>query len=265
MQTAAHETEMTAWNPEHYLQHEEERTRPAAELVARIPLDDPLVIYDLGCGPCNSTALLHRRWPAAELIGVDNSEAMLNQAKRRLKTVRWQHADLATWTAERTPGLLFSNAAVHWLGDHETLLRRWMDMLASGGVLAIQMPRNFTSPSHTIIQQIVETGPWADDLHGVRDFNPVARPEIYYDCLADRSAHLDIWETEYVHPLRGENPVYQWISSTTLVPYLSVLNDAARADFLAQCREKIALAYRPRPDGTTLFSFRRLFVVAVKR
>jgi trans-aconitate 2-methyltransferase len=75
---------MSDWNPELYRRFENERTRPARELQARVALTDPRRVFDLGRGRGNSTELLANRFPQAEVVGTDNSEPMLAEARTRL-------------------------------------------------------------------------------------------------------------------------------------------------------------------------------------
>ncbi len=253
---------MSSWDPKLYLQHQDHRTRPSVELLGRVCLEAPSRIYDLGCGPGNSTRILRQRWPDAHITGIDSDDKMLREAKSSDVNADWRCVDVDAWAPDNPADLIFSNATLHWLGNHKRLFLKLMSYVRPAGVLAVQMPRNFTSPSHTIIQQVVETGPWADVLRDVRDFNPVARPEDYYEFLSHHTAMLDIWETEYVHVLKGENPVYGWISGTALTPYLSRLEGKDQQTFIEQCKDKLSNAYCKRPDGTTLFPFRRLFIVA---
>lgn len=253
------------WSPDTYLGFENERTRPAHDLLARVPLTAPKSIYDLGCGPGNSTRTLGDRWPNAILTGIDNSPEMIRKAKTSAVNAVWLEADIDAWTPPTQADLIFSNAALHWIGDHEKKFTRLMSYLNPKGVFAVQMPRNFTSPSHTIIQQVVQNGPWANTLKNTRDFNPVARPEDYYDYLAPLSAQLDIWETEYIQLLHGEDPVYRWLEGAPLVPFLNALTDTYRDDFINQCKDKLKTAYRQRENGTTLFPFRRLFIIATAK
>ena len=254
-----------AWDPTKYLRFEEYRSRPAAELLSRVPLEAPERVYDLGCGPGNSTRLLRQRWPKASITGVDYSEDMLTKARELNLDAEWQLGDIASWSPKVEPDLIFSNATLQWLGDHEVLFLRLLGLLKSGGVLAVQMPRNFTSASHTIVQQIVETGPWAARLKPVRDFKPVARPEDYYNILASGADRIDIWETEYTQVLTGDDAVFSWMSGTALLPYFSKLNGQEREKFIEECRSKLAAVYQPRDNDVTLFPFRRLFIVAVAR
>ena len=262
---ARHDLSMTCWEPETYLQFEEYRTRPAAELLARIPSQLPQIVYDLGCGPANSTRLLQIRWPNAQLVGVDKSPEMLARARATDITAQWVEADISSWKPASQPDLIFSNATLQWLPDHAALFHRLMNYVKPGGTFGVQMPRNFTSPSHTIIQQIVEAGPWADRLLPVRDFNPVARPEDYFDYLSPISSTIDIWETEYHHVLENRESIVDWIASTGLKPFLEALDtETERNDFLTELHRRVHDAYETRSDGKVLFPFRRTFVIAYR-
>lgn len=254
-----------AWDPKSYLRFEGYRSRPAAELVDRINVDRPNEIYDLGCGPGNSTSLLRRRWPNAQITGVDSSSDMLAKAKELDIEAHWQLNDIADWSPKSKPDIIFSNATLQWLSNHDDLFLRLLGFLKPGGVLAVQMPRNFTSPSHTIIQQVVENGPWSGHLKHVRDFMPVSRPEDYYKMMASAAHDIDIWETEYMQLLSGRDAVFSWLSATALLPFVSELNGNERKEFLAQCKNKLGAVYQPHDNNVTLFPFRRLFMTAVAR
>jgi trans-aconitate 2-methyltransferase len=251
-----------SWQPERYLAFGDERTRPAADLLARVPLPAPARIADLGCGPGNSTALLVERWPAADVLGIDSSAAMLAQAERSGLRARWLESDIAAWTPEGLYDLLFSNAALHWLEDHARLLPRLLAHLRPGGVLALQMPRNSAAPSHALLREVARAGPWAAHLAPLIERAPVATPEWYFDLLAPRAASLDIWQTEYLHVLDGEDPVLDWTRSTALRPVMARLSPAEQARFEETYARRLRAAYPRRADGRTLFPFRRLFIVA---
>ena len=250
------------WDPAQYRKFAAARLRPANDLLARIDLEAPRTIVDLGCGEGAVTRVLHERWPHAELTGVDSSEAMLRVAMGELDTVRWRHGDLALWRPTRPVDLLFSNAALHWLPNHERLFLRLLEGIAIGGVLAVQMPCNFRAPSHTLIADAAMRGPWQSKLAPLLHPPPVAEPSFYYDLLAPVVRHLDIWETEYLHLLQGDHAVAEWTKGTWRKPFLDALTKTERVEFERIYRESVAAAYPPRPDGTVLFPFRRLFIVA---
>jgi trans-aconitate 2-methyltransferase len=236
--------------------------RPALDLIERVPLDAPETIADLGCGEGAVTQVLRGRWPDAELTGVDNSAEMLEVAARELPDARWEKADVSAWTPPAPVDLLFSNAALHWIGDHAALFPRLIEWIRPGGVLAVQMPRNFTAPSHTLVADVARTGPWRDKLVPLLRSDPVAVPEFYYDLLKPRVAELDIWETEYLQVLQGSDPVAEWTRGTWRRPLLAALDDTECRLFEAEYRKRIAAIYAPRRDGNTLYPFRRLFIVA---
>jgi trans-aconitate 2-methyltransferase len=253
---------MPTWDPTLYLAFADHRLRPAFDLLARIPLEAPRTIYDLGCGPGNVTALLAARWPGARVIGVDSSTAMLSRARATAAAVEWREADIRAWTPTEAPDLVFSNATLHWLDDHERLLPRLAGFLAPGGVLAIQMPHNHASPSHTAIRATAEAGPWRERLRDVCGISPVHDPAAYHRILARRCTSLDIWRTEYLHVLEGDDPVAAWTKGTALRPYLDALTEPERSAFFADYAARVAATHPKEPDGRTLFPFLRLFVVA---
>ncbi len=256
---------MSAWDPAQYLKFADHRLRPAVDLIGRIDLASPATVYDLGAGAGNVTRLLKQRWPAARVTGVDASQEMLAKAAVAAPDLAWQHADLAAWRPERAPDLIYSNAALHWLGDHARLFPALLASLAPGGVLAVQMPRNFGAPSHTCIAEAARGGPWHARLEPLLRPVPVAEPAFYDDVLAPRAASLDIWETEYLQILEGEHPVKEWTKGTWLKPLLDALAEPERSGFEARYAELVDRAYPRRPDGRTLFPFRRLFIVARAR
>jgi trans-aconitate 2-methyltransferase len=250
------------WDPTRYLSFGDERTRPALDLLARVPLTDAARVADLGCGPGNSTALLAERWPEAAIIGVDSSPEMLAKARASGVRATWLQADIAAWAPDRPLDLIYSNAALHWLGDHAALLPRLQSQLRAEGVLAVQMPRNFAAPSHALLRETAANGPWAGHLAGILDERPVAAPEWYYDLLAPLTRELDIWETEYLHVLEGDDPVLRWSRGTALRPLMEALDAEQFAAFEAAYAARLRAAYPRRPDGRTLFPFRRLFIIA---
>jgi trans-aconitate 2-methyltransferase len=250
------------WNPEQYLKFAEARLRPALDLLGRVELEAPQRIGDLGCGAGNVTALLARRWPAAELTGVDSSPRMLEAARAALPGARWECADIATWQPPQRLDLLYSNAALQWLPDHSHLFPALLRLVATGGVLAVQMPGNFASPSHTAITETVYAGPWSARLAPLLRPVPVAAPDVYYRLLRPQAARIDIWTSDYLQVLEGPNPVKEWTKGTALKPFLDALDAFDAEAFEADYAERVRLAYPPQADGTTLFPFRRLFIVA---
>jgi trans-aconitate 2-methyltransferase len=253
------------WNPELYLRHADHRLRPALDLLARLGDGDPGRIVDLGCGPGNVTRLLRQRWPDADITGIDSSAEMLARAAADHPGLRWRQQDIAAWRPRQSPDLIFTNAALHWLDHHDRLFPALLRTLAPGGRLAVQMPRNFAQPSHALLRQVASQGPWAEQVQSLLRPEPVAAPSDYWRLLAPLGAELDIWETDYLHVLAGEDAVLGWVAGTALRPFLAALADHQREAFIADYRQALRQAYPMEADGSTLFPFRRLFLVAQRK
>lgn len=251
-----------AWDPAQYLKFADHRLRPALDLLARIDASAPARVVDLGCGTGNVSAVLATRWPQAQVLGVDPSDTMLAKARAEHPGLRFEAADAAAWTAEPKVDVLYSNAALHWLGDHDSLFPHLFAQVAAGGWMAVQMPRNFAAASHTSVADAARDGPWAARLLPMLAPPPVDEPARYVARLAPMAAALDVWETEYLQILEGPNPVAEWTKGTWLRPFLDALDEPERSGFEAAYRARVAAAYPALPDGRTLFPFRRLFLVA---
>lgn len=254
---------MADWSPETYLKFEDERTRPARDLLNAVPLADPSFVIDIGCGPGNSTELLVERFPLARHLGYDASPAMLDKARARLPGTVFLQADAGSFRPDTPPDLMFANAVFQWLPRHLDLFVGLMEDLAPGGVLAVQMPDNIAEPSHVLMREVASGGRWAEKLKSAarEPLPPVRR---YYEALKPHCRRLDIWHTIYNHPLADAAAVVEWVRSTGLKPFLDPLDDGERADFLATYTARVSEAYPPLAVGGVLLRFPRLFIVATR-
>jgi len=262
-----------AWNPQQYLKFAGERQRPGFDLLAQIDALPEGPIIELGCGTGPHTHAIAARWPGRPVQAIDNSKPMLIEAAKTPSSIEWIEADIATWRATAKAALIYSNATLHWLNRHEALFPRLLGELLPGGVLAVQMPRNFDNPSQALLRDVAAEGPWAARLAPMFDPDcptpsllrpdPVGAPELYYNLLSPLAkGGIDLWETEYVHQLQGEDAVFEWMRGTTLRPIIDALEGATREAFLAAYKAKLRPAFPRRADGKTLLHFRRLFMVA---
>jgi trans-aconitate 2-methyltransferase len=254
-----------AWSASQYVKFEDERTRPARDLLAQVPLASARSIVDLGCGPGNSTELLVERYPDAEIVGVDAAPDMLAAARQRLPELRFLEVDVADWAPPEPVDLLFANALFQWIPDHLSVLTRLMDSLRPGGVLAVQMPDNLGEPTHMLMEEVAHAGPWASAFanRGTRR-QLLPSPMTYFDELGPKSAKLEVWHTIYNHPLADAAAIVEWVKGTGLRRYLEVIEPDLREAFLEAYSERVAALYPPLADGRVLLRFPRLFLIAVK-
>jgi trans-aconitate 2-methyltransferase len=255
---------MEDWSAPQYLKFEDERTRPPRDLLAQVPLQRPRIGVDLGCGPGNSTELLIERFPQSEIVGLDSSPDMLRKARERLPKCKFVETDIAAWTPDARTDLLFANAAFQWVPDHPRVLRRLLEALPAGGVLAVQMPDNTGEPANALQREVAASGPWAPALRAAVPRADLLPADAYYDLLKPVCAQLDIWHSVYNHVMATPQAIVEWFKGSSLQPYLSLLDAAAREQFLAVYTDRVAAAYKPRVDGKVLLKFPRLFIVAVR-
>jgi trans-aconitate 2-methyltransferase len=256
---------MPTWDSNLYLTFADERTQPSIDLTARIPLESPKRIIDLGCGPGNSTAVLRQRWSEAEIVGLDNSPEMVAAASAKYPAETWLLADVAHWTAEIPFDLVFSNATLQWVPKHAELLPHLMAQVAGGGVLAVQMPTRNEAAMRTVVQDIAADPIWRDRFHDARRALIMHPPEFYYDVLSPLCSRLDIWETTYYHRMDSPQAVVNWFRGTGLRPYLDALtNENERQAFEQRVLDAYTELFPRRPDGLILFPFPRLFFIAVR-
>jgi trans-aconitate 2-methyltransferase len=256
---------MPQWNPEQYLKFGSERTQPVRDLISRIALESPRRIVDLGCGPGNSTEELANRWPASSIQGIDNSIEMIERARGTYPDSHWRVADAAYWKAEEPVDLIFSNAMLHWVPDHEHLCPRLLEQAAAGGALAVQAPAHYDSPLHREMLEVSRQPLWTERMDRARNALTNHPPEFYYDLLAQMASRVDVWETTYYHVLAGPGSVLDWFRGTGLRPFLEALaDDEERGRFETMLGDRYEKTYPRRPNGRVLFPFRRLFFVAYR-
>ena len=255
-----------SWSAKQYVAFEDERTRPARDLLAAIPPVEARSAIDIGCGPGNSTELLVERFIGATVRGADSSPDMIDAARKRLPNVQFDTVDIGTWNESGPFDVIFANAVLQWLPDHATLLPSLAARLTPGGSLAIQMPDNLNEPSHRLMREVAAEGPWADKLASAAgQRTEMASASDYYSMLRPHCARVDVWRTTYHHPLAGgASGVVEWFKGSGLRPFLEPLDDAEKAQYLKQYQAAIEQAYPALSDGSVLLPFPRLFIVATR-
>ena len=253
------------WDPGEYMRFGDERTRPSVDLAARIAVESPARVIDLGCGPGNSTRVLKSRWREALVIGLDSSPDMVEAARADQPEGEWVLSGIEDWSADEPFDVVFSNAALQWIPDHGALVERLFANVASGGALAFQIPSATFAAVQTLIRGVAIDGPWASRMTGPLGELTMEAPGHYYDHLAPLARSVDIWETEYSHVMDSAPAIVEWIASTGLRPFLAALEtEDETQSFLAELHARVAQTYPVQRDGRVLFPFKRTFVVAYR-
>jgi trans-aconitate 2-methyltransferase len=249
------------WNPTQYGRFHAERTQPFLDLLALVHPRPGMRVVDLGCGTGELTRRLHLHVEARETLGVDRSGAMLEKsAAFAAEGLRFEAGDIATFQAHAAYDLVFSNAALHWVPEHEALFARLTDALAPEGQLAVQMPANFDQPPHLVAREVAAEAPFAAALDRPLPEN-VLPPEAYARLLARlgfRAQHVRV--QVYAHVLGGREDVVEWVKGTLLTAYAERLGPALFDEFLARYTARLL----PRLEDTHpyFFPFKRLLLWA---
>jgi trans-aconitate 2-methyltransferase len=221
-----------SWDPNQYERFKDERAQPFRDLAALVEPRPHMRIADLGCGTGELTRELHEQLAAEETLGIDNSESMLSKAMPSAR-LRFKLGDIANFTSDRPFDLIFSNAALHWIPDHEHLFARLAALLAPHGQLAVQMPANHDHPSHRIAAELAPS-------FGISPTLNVLPPERYAALLhrlgfARQHVRLQV----YGHVLPSSSDVVEWTKGTTLTPYREALSPEHYDEFLAEYTRRL--------------------------
>jgi len=254
---------MSDWNPELYLKFQKERTQPVYDLISRMEIENPKRILDIGCGPGNSTIVLKDRWPEAQVIGLDYSEAMIEKSKKDYPDIRFIVGD-----ANRDLSYLgdfdivFANASLQWLPHHETLIPRLFNMVNPNGIFAAQIPQFDKMPIAHIIEDVAASPKWASHFVDFKTGMTFYSDGSYYDFVFDKSSCISMWATEYYHVMNSHHNIIDMIKSTGMKPYLDKLPKELVSDFLDSVLHGLKAAYPSQNDNRVLFPFKRFFMVA---
>jgi trans-aconitate 2-methyltransferase len=228
------------WEPGRYRRFAAERAEPFFDLLSLVrPVPGGRVV-DLGCGDGELTVQLHRRLRAAETLGLDSSPAMLERAAGLAGDgLGFELGDIAGF-GHGGWDVVFSNAALHWLPDHEPLLRRLVAALDAAGQLAVQMPANHDHPSHLVAAEVAGEEPFRTALDGYRRESPVQAPEWYASLLhrlglAEQHVRLQV----YLHRLAARDEVVEWVRGTLLTDYAARMPAELFDHYLAVYRERL--------------------------
>lgn len=255
---------MSDWSSEQYLKFKKQRTQPAVDLAERIAADQPKNILDIGCGPGNSTAVLKERFPGADILGVDNSENMIDKAKASYPDLDFRICDITCELDKLdTYDVIFSNACLQWIPNHREFIPAFFGKLNEKGVLAVQIPMNGEEPLFKIMSKVIAEPRWNFSDMNI-EINETLLPEEYFDILSSCTESFDIWETVYYHRMPSIEAMVEWVKGTRLRPYINAL-DKSNAKLLEnEIAERAAEIYGKQKNGEIIFKFRRFFFTAAK-
>ncbi len=231
----------SAWDPGQYDRFQQERRQPFFDLLALVRPRPRMRVVDLGCGTGELTQHLHRHLGAESTLGIDRSETMLAGSSAFAGDgLRFEQGDVADFRAERAYDLVFSNAALQWVPDHEELFRRLSEALIADGQLAIQMPANYEHPSHVLADEVGQEEPFRQALQGFRLRPPILKPE-GYAALLDRLKYREqlVRLQVYVHKLESREQVVEWVKGSLLTPYRERLSSDVYARFVDRYRQRL--------------------------
>ncbi len=258
------------WDASTYSQFLGPRTRPARDLLAVVSKNlSPRVIYDLGCGPGNSTILLKDRWPEAKVIGVDSSDSMLEQARKEYPDMEFIQGDIAEFKTDGGADLIFANASLQWVANHNQVIPRLINDLNPQGILAIQMPNNFHMPAHQTTIKLLQNNPsWRPLLKHLiyGELNqPLYDLRRYHNLLTGSGLmELQLWETEYFQEMPDHQAIFDWSKGTGMRPALTRMGETDQGIFTKAYIEQLTHVFPLQANGKVLFPFRRLFMLGTK-
>lgn len=253
---------MGDWNSAQYTKFERERTQPSIDLINRINIE-PNTILDIGCGPGNSTVQLFKRFPEADILGIDSSDNMLEKAAKSYPEIKFQKCFVPDGLDELGKfDLIFSNACLHWIPNHKNLLPKLIEKLNDGGVLAVQMPLVQNAMFYHELNSLIADGKWAK-LNSIHNFHNLS-PEETYDILCKSASEVEMCDTSYYHIVPTHSAVIDWYKGSGLRPYLEALGEAERDEFISDLLDRIKKNYPVQADENIILKMPRLFFTAVK-
>lgn len=253
------------WNANLYDAFNKERIQPSIDLANRI---DKVCtrILDVGCGSGMSTLALKNRFPEAEIIGVDLSAAMLENAKKLLSDVQWIQRDCSESLEDLGQfDLVFSNAFLQWLPDQEKFIKNIRNCIKENGMLAMQIPNFENMRIAGIIRETAEdfdtNGSIFTNMNNTCYNYPLTT---YYNMMCRYYSDVEVWQTNYIHQMDSSDSIVEFVKGTALIPYLERLSESQEQEFIEQLNERIAEDYKPCDNGKVLFPFERIFVYGIK-
>jgi trans-aconitate 2-methyltransferase len=253
------------WNPDVYNQFKDIRFKPFYDLTDLITADSPMKAVDLGCGTGEQTAILTEKFPQAEFIGIDSSPEMLEKSKT-LENNRL-HFKMSTTeemiNSNENWDLIFSNAALQWSDDHQTLFPQLISKLKTNGQLAVQMPYQPGNTLNKILYELADEEPFKTRLNHWNRPSAVLTIDEYAQLLFDNGIE-DLNLSQKVYPIIAQDheTLFKFISGSALIPYLEKLNEDQQKEFTTEFKNRIATSF---PKLPAIYAFKRILMYGRKK
>jgi len=154
------------WNPEDYAKHSEAQLTWAQKLRANLDLPADATILDVGCGDGKITADFAMALPKGSVVGIDSSAQMIAYATRTYPVDRYPNLSFAEMDARSLEfdhdfDLVFSNATLHWVDNHQLFLQGAFRSLRSSGRLVISCGgQGNAADMMQVFSDVVASNPW---------------------------------------------------------------------------------------------------------
>ena len=252
------------WNPEIYNQFKNIRYQPFFDLMNLISSENLKTVIDIGCGTGEQTHILSEKFDAAEFLGIDSSAEMLAEANQfqndKLNFKQMPVEDLIN--SKEKWDLIFSNAALQWSDDHETLFTKLISLLSKNGQFAVQMPIQAENVLNKILFQLASEEPFRTQLDGWNRVSPVLSIDEYAQIMFDHGLK-DLNISVKVYPIIADDAekLYQFISGSALIPYVERLDEVSKENFILEYKKRIGEHFKRFP---AMYAFKRLLLYGKK-
>ena len=248
------------WNANLYDKQHSFVSKYGESLIELLAPEQGEYILDLGCGTGDLANQLHQQY-GTKILGIDNSERMVAQAREKYPTLSFRVQDATKLNFDSEFDAVFSNATLHWVKPPTKALQCIYKSLKKGGRFIAEFggKGNVQIITNEIIQQIIAAGLECNE----EDF-PWFYPSIgEYSSLMEKTGFRVIYAQHFDRPtpLDGENGLKNWIQMFGNQLFIHV-SDGAKDEIISNVEYKLKKElYR---DGHWTADYKRIRVIGLK-
>ncbi|WP_275834437.1 methyltransferase domain-containing protein [Paraflavitalea sp. CAU 1676] len=250
------------WDPDKYNRFINQRSAPFFDAMALVHEKPALQAIDLGCGTGELTSHLADKHPDGSFLGIDSSPEMLRDADKYVKkNLRFEQRSIEQELAlPETYDLVFSNAALQWVPDHEHLFAKLIKKVKPGGQLIAQMPAQHHNIANRLLLHLATESPFKEGMKDFKRDSPVMSLDKYATLLFTHGG-TDLTVIEKIYPLEFKNveEVYHFVGATGMIPYIEALPEALTESFINVYKQRLAEHFNSHP---VFYPFRRILLSA---